>query len=356
MAQTIAVRNVWSYYLVPVIKLLDTHERWRKVAKILQLSKAARRRLDWIIYYREHGANVRVCYRHFGIAPKTFYKWYRLFNEDNLYSLRQLEDQSRAPRHVRQREITPEQEQRITALRQKHLRWGKQKLARIYQTTYGETISSWKIQKVIEARQLYYHPKKSARLAQKRLQARSHKKKRLTELKDLKWYQKKAGYIICLDTITLYGHNLKRYIFTAIDRYGKVAFARMYKNKSSQSAKDFLERLYFLLDGKVPRVGHDNGSEFKLLFQKACQTLEIEQYWSRVHTPKDNAANERFNRTLQEEFLAFGHFHPDPAVFNRRLTEWLVEYNFVRPHESLKYQTPVERSKVLPMYSSCTWR
>ncbi|PJA11066.1 hypothetical protein COX67_01680, partial [Candidatus Falkowbacteria bacterium CG_4_10_14_0_2_um_filter_36_22] len=40
---------------------------------------------------------------------------------------------------------------------------------------------------------------------------------------------------------------------------------------------------------------------------------------------------------------------------NHNLTEWLIEYNFKRPHQSLNYQTPLKFSKVLPMYSSCTY-
>jgi hypothetical protein len=44
----------------------------------------------------------------------------------------------------------------------------------------------------------------------------------------------------------------------------------------------------------------------------------------------------RFNRTLEEEFLQIGHYIDDPEILNPLLTEWLVEYNFKRPHESLK--------------------
>jgi hypothetical protein len=35
--------------------------------------------------------------------------------------------------------------------------------------------------------------------------------------------------------------------------------------------------------------------------------------------------NERFNRTLKDEYLGLGNFRSDPDFFNRRLTEWLVE-------------------------------
>lgn len=221
-----------------------------------------------------------------------------------------------------------------------------------YTQLYQEPISSWKVQKVIEKHRLYYHPQQAARTAARRRRSRARQNKKLTALKNLRWYQKRAGYIICLDALTVHWFDLKRYIFTAIDKYGKVAFARMYATKSSQSAADFLARLYYLLDGQVPRVGHDNGGEFKKLFGQACRRLSIEQYWSRPKTPKDNPDNERFNRTVREEFLELSGFHSDPAACNRKLTEWLVEYNFRRPHESLSYKTPVEYSKVLPTYSS----
>ena len=48
----------------------------------------------------------------------------------------------------------------------------------------------------------------------------------------------------------------------------------------------------------------------------------------------------------------------DPERFNRDLTEWLVEYNFRRPHQTLGYLPPISFTfkyhKVLPMYPSST--
>lgn len=342
----------WLVQCQPV-KLLDKYERWKQVAIILGLSKTAKLRLTWIIYFYQ-GHNASQTARHFGISRKTFYKWFNKFDEGNIYTMHKLEDRSRAPKHVRQREVTPLEEQRIVNLRKEHIRWGKMKLKKIYKQEYNETISSWKIQKVIEEKKLYFNPVKTAKTARKR--RISQKKKRITELKlyKLPGYKKKAGYIICLDTIVIYWNGLKRYIFTAIDKYGKMAFARMYKTKSSYNAKDFLYRLYYLLDSNVPRVGHDNGTEFEKHFKKACRELNIEQYYSRKRTPKDNPDNERFNQTIRNEFLQLGNFNSDPDIFNKALTEWLIEYNFKRPHETLNYETPMEFSKVLPMWSSCT--
>ena len=53
----------------------------------------------------------------------------------------------------------------------------------------------------------------------------------------------------------------------------------------------------------------------------------------------------------------------DPEELNPGLTEWLIEYNFNRPHQSLGYLAPVEyverelakiHSPVLPMWSART--
>ena len=86
--------------------------------------------------------------------------------------------------------------------------------------------------------------------------------------------------------------------------------------------------------------------------------LNLTHYWSRVRTPKDNAICERFNRTLQEEFIAFGNYTNNVDKFNEMLTKWLIEYNSVRPHETLGDRTPLEAIESLvglsTMWSSCT--
>src|SRR5665811_3779 len=131
-----------GYYLVPEITLLPKYERWRRMGKTL-LSKEAQTRLEWIIFYETKAKqNASLTSRHFGIAPKTFYKWKNLFNEKDLTT---LENRSKAPKHVRQREITPTEETRILKLRRDHLCWGKMKIKKLYTNIYQEEISSWKI-------------------------------------------------------------------------------------------------------------------------------------------------------------------------------------------------------------------
>ena len=313
-----------------------------------QLSQEAKSRLKWMDYYRQT-KNISLTCRHFNISRKTFHKWKNIYDP---YNLATLESGDRAPKRKRQREITSEQEMRIVQLRKQHIRYGKEKIALRYQEIHRETISAWKVQKTIEKYRLYYHPLRTEKIRKKR--ARSQNKKRITQLKQ----KKVSGFLLQVDTVVIYWNQFKRYIVTGIDKYSKIAFARMYEKHSSYNSRDFLYRLNYLLDSKIENVQTDNGSEFLKHFDRACTKLEINHYFSRNHTPKDNAVLERFNRTIQEEFVNQGNFDLDCERFNRNLTEWLVEYNFRRPHQSLGYIAPinfqVKHLKLLPMYPSST--
>jgi len=330
----------------------NKYEHWRQTAVTLGLSKKACLRLEWIIfYYAKAQENASLTCRHFAIQRSQFYYWFSRFDETNL---RTMEDRSKSPVNTRRKEFAPRQYERLIRLRKKYIRYGKVKLLKIYQRQYPEdkAISDWKIQCMIKRSGLYFKPAKQAKINAKR--QRALHKKRITELKK----RKRTGFLICLDTVIKYWNSQKRYIITAIDRYSKVAFARMYTTHSSYNTMDFLLRLNCLLDGKIENIQTDNGSEFMKYFEKTREKLNFEHYFSRVKTPKDNPFIERFNRTLKEEFIALGNMTDNTVLFNQRLTDWLIEYNFHRPHQTLDYATPMEFAtkcqKVSEMWSSNT--
>ena len=324
-------------------------ERLKKVAITLGLSDEAKKRLEWILYYEEGKGeyNAARTARYFGIGVSTFFKWYKQFDELNL---RTLETKSKAPKKRRGRECTPLKDQRVIDLRKKYPYWGKMKLKVVYEREHGEEITSWYIQRVIEHYNLYFKKRKKKPKTKKNAQV----KKRISECQR----QPETGFLLHLDSIVLHLEGTKRYIVTAIDDHSKIAYARMYTSHASLPTKDFFDRLYYLFNAEVKNVHTDNGCEFHKHFKQNLENLKLPHFWSRSRTPKDNPSNERFNRTLKEEFLYWGNFNKDPEVFNKRLTDWLVEYNAIRPHESLNYLTPLQFAQTTKdlstMWSSCT--
>lgn len=345
-------QGTWKQFYFPSHdkKVPDKWSILRKLGKE-QVTPAAQLKLEWIIFYHTIGnTKVLPTARHFGITRKTLHKWLARFDEKHLAT---LEEQSRAPIKTRKRDISPLQRTQIKKLRTTHIRWGKMKLQKLYAAVYGEHISSWKCQMVIEEENLYYDKKSAHKQRLKRQQ--SQHKKRITDL------TKKAQvhYLWHVDTVIFtLPHGGYRYLLTAIDDTSKLAYARLYTTHSSKQAADFLKRLHYLTEGEIINLHHDNGSEFMLHFENACKELSLPQYYSRIRTPKDNAVLERFNRTIQEEFVDLMTIGLDDVTeANEYLTDWLIEYNSIRPHQALDYLTPlqyIDSIKVSPMSSSST--
>lgn len=344
--------NWYAFFPRKPLKKISRFDVWKNTAKRQRVSKQAMIHLNWIIYYEtKANYNASLTCRYFGIAPKTFYKYLNRFDSADI---RSLEPRSRAPQRVRQRQITLEQEQRVIKLRQKYMHYGKEKLRQEYLELYGEDISCHKIYYTIRKHNMY-RDKTKIQENRRRSSSRANKQR----ISSLKRRNKQAlGHLIQVDTIVLHLFGVKRYILTGIDKYGKLAYGRCYKSQSSYSARDFLIRLNYLFDDNIVNIQTDNGSEFSKYFERACSKLDISHYYSRVKTPKDNAVIERFNRTLQEEWLSDGNFTDNIDEMNRRLTVWLEFYNFKRRHWSLDNMSPmdylIKYRKVLPMYPTST--
>jgi len=325
---------------------------WRGIADMVNLSADGRLRLEWMIFYETVGNHdAYKTAKHFNVSPKTFYKWHKRFNNG---LVKKLEDISSRPKNTRKWQVTAIEECRIMKLRKAHMRWGKKKIAKLYKDDYGIKISSWKVERVIRKHDLYPDQIKAEKQRRKLKNATKKNRIQKLEIKEEHWF------LIHLDTIVIHCGNLKRYILTAIDHHGKIAYARMYNTKSSRSAKDFLYRLHYLVDANILNIQTDNGSEFFLEFEQALEDLKIKHWFSRPRTPEDNSVVEKFNQTLQQEWLNDGHFTPVIRDFNQDLTRWLEEYNFLRPHQTLDYLAPYEylesilreQQKLLPTYSA----
>jgi len=326
--------TLWGYSRKDPPAAKDIWTRMYAASLFMPLSKSARLRLRWFFdCATKFQGNVRKTCRYHGIPRKTFYKWRKRFDVRNP---RSLEDESRRPKYGKLPVIHLEQVERIFKLRSRYPCYSKMKIAVLYKRLYGEKVSYWQIQKVIERFKLYRDPARAKRIASKRKKA--VKKQRILNCRKEAW----TGWLFSIDTITLYVLGHKIYILTAIDRYSRLLFTRAYKSHSSKAAADFLEQLVDFAGNKVQNIHTDNGSEFHDLFEQTAKRLRLNHWWSRVRTPKDNAQNERVNRTIEEEFLPAYSQCTDVDELNQGLVAWMTEYNHDRPHAALGYKTPYE--------------
>jgi len=335
----------WAYFTPKPHTLLSQEQRWRKEAALLQLSAKAQVRLEWIIFYRTVGnKNATATAQHFGISRSKFYYWRGRLTATNL---RLLEDEPPIPKSCRSWSPDPVVLRRLIALRKEYYcQWSKLKLAAVYAARYGEPISSWQFQRVIHAFQLYRTKKI------KKCQGNGANKQRISYA-----IRQQAEHLFSLDTIVLYLGGQVRYLLTAMEHTGKRGYARVYAKHGSAEAKDFLDRLLYLVDGQVAVILTDNGSEFAKDFAQAILAVKIQRYFTKPHTPKDNPEAERFNRTVQEEWLDHGGWHTNLKDMNVSLTDWLITYNFIRPHQTLGQVPPmtyVERMGLSKRSSSST--
>ena len=151
------------------------------------------------------------------------------------------------------------------------------------------------------------------------------------------------GDLVETDTIHLYNPvgKQKRYIYTVIDVYTRMAYARVYKElKPVNSLNTILEaQQYFGFQFKM--VQSDNGLEFSKYFSDRLETKGIKVRHTRLGRPNDNAHIERFNRTIQEECTGNYYLENESLKsLDNKILSYIDHYNYNRIHLSLSYRTP----------------
>ena len=153
------------------------------------------------------------------------------------------------------------------------------------------------------------------------------------------------GDLIEIDTIHLFNpiSKQKRYIYTVVDLYSRMAYARVYKElKPIHSLNTILEaEQYFGFNFKT--VQSDNGLEFARYFEARLETKGIKIRHTRLGRPNDNAHIERFNRTIQEECTGNYYLETEPLKsMDNKILSYIDFYNHKRIHLGIGYRTPAE--------------
>lgn len=153
---------------------------------------------------------------------------------------------------------------------------------------------------------------------------------------------KRSGYIE-IDTIHVTINKKRLYFVSIIDIFTKFALVRKVPSPSSKQARLIFQEFQDQYQEKIHTIQTDNGSEFLGSFHNYMEEQKLKHMFIYPNSPKLNGVVERFNRTVQEEFInRSDEIYYDEDKFNQKLIKYLNWHNTKRPHSSLGYQSPIQ--------------
>lgn len=309
---------------------------WERAVRFRYMITAqAKERCRILAFWKKHGEEATK--EAFDVSRRTLFRWAAVLRRE-AGKLESLNPGSRAPTRRRRRDVPEALRQRIIALRTAHARLGKEKIHALLipegyagsVSTVGRILGDLKQRGSIPQRTKFSLSARTGRLIERVYTPRRK-------------LRRPQGYrVLETDTVVRFVDGMKRYVLTGIDTESRIAFAGAYTNHGSASAADFLRKTRNVLPSCPPDVQTDNGSEFALHFHKAVAEVGL-HFNTHPRSPKENAHVERFNRTLNEEFLRSHRelLRDDVAAFNEKLVDWLIWYNGERPHHALGQRSPL---------------
>ena len=148
----------------------------------------------------------------------------------------------------------------------------------------------------------------------------------------------------------------KLFLFVAIDRTSKFAFAKLAEKANRVTASAFLTALIDAVPYKIHTVLTDNGIQFTFppryadgptaryathMFDRRCREHGIEHRLTKPNHPWTNGQVERMNRTLKEATVRRYHYDTHDQL-REHLETFLAAYNFAKRLKMLRGLTPYE--------------
>lgn len=168
-----------------------------------------------------------------------------------------------------------------------------------------------------------------------------------------------------VDIAEVWTEEGKLYLFVAIDRTSKLAFAELHERATRRIAADFLHRLIDAVPYSIHTVLTDNGTQFtepkgdgwrpkdikRMLavgelfrchaFELACAQNDIDHRLTKPAHPWTNGQVERMNRTIKEATVRRYHYETHEQL-QAHLETFLDAYNFAKRLKTLKGRTIFE--------------
>ena len=335
----------------------------------LRKSDIVEYRIKVLKFWHNHGLDAALEYAR-DLNPQhkcsraTLYRWRKLLSESGKADrmgrcrLSAIDPRSTRPNRCRLPRDYTELYEPITQLLTEHHTLGKNKIHRMLRNMVrkGELILRH-IEQVPSAStvgRIIRNMRELGRLASRqrivvngvtgKLHVVSRKKKK--KLRRNGYKPKKPGDLVQMDGVIAYCYGKRRYILNAIDYVSEKAISIALVSGKSYHTAEVLKRIDQLFGFKVKHIQTDNGSEFMNDFATTMDRLNKTHFYNYVKKPMWNGKVERFNRTMQEEWLANPEMQlllaDDLEQANEKLQVYMEWYNNERPHQSINYMTPNE--------------
>ena len=147
------------------------------------------------------------------------------------------------------------------------------------------------------------------------------------------------------------GRSGWEFVHVCVDDHSRMAYAEVLSDEKADTAIGFLRRAvaFYTAHGiTVQRLMTDNGSAYRSRAHAiACAQLGIRHRTTQPYRPRTNGKAERFIQTLIRRW-AYGRTYNTSTERTAALPNWLLHYNFTRPHGSLSHKPPGSRLTNLP--------
>lgn len=304
------------------------------------LSDVAKERLRILDFYAEFGE--KATKKAFGIDRKTIWVWNKRLRDNNRHISSLVPDSTR-PIKTRHMKTDVRLISFIRDLRQKHPRLGKEKIKPLLDLYCRKneihSLEVSTIGKVIKRNNLFFQKAGRAYHDPGR-KTHAWKKKRIRIKRMTK--DVTLGYLQ-MDTVIRFVDGIRIYLYSAISVQSKFAFSYHYKTLNSRNTVDFFKKFETVCPFPITTVQTDNGLEFLGDFEEYLVKRKIPHVFIYPRCCKVNGVVERYQRSLQEEFLDNNlEFIYDPKLLNDKLMEYLLFYDTIRVHKSIGLQTPMD--------------
>ena len=317
------------------------------------ITKEAEKRVKILKFWKKYGLQATT--DAYGAKQSTLYLWWKIYKESG-YKIKSLNPGTQARINNNKREINLIILKEIRRLRLEECpNMGKTKVKKnldiFCKKNKLDIYSESKIGRIIKERKIYHHRQKVCHNGAIKIVKKKKKKRKPSDLAI-----NHPGDLIEVDVVVRFIGLMKRYIVTAVDVRSRYSFALCYKKHNSLCARDFIQKLEKVFPYKIRAIQTDNGSEFHKYFMQYLEKRKITHYWNYKGQPYKQGHIEKFNRTIQEEFVDQNEMWLDDVnEFNEKLLEWILWYNTKRFHWSLNLMSPVDYLLNNNMVSNMRW-